>query len=92
MFWQETFPNNVVLTELCGYYWLLLYRLIMKRNKPSKEKYKMYNLRRKGAPGSGIELTPVFKGINRFKILNEYRVETSMQDPTQLSFHLVRRN
>jgi hypothetical protein len=50
------------------------------------------NSRRIGAPGSKIELTPVFKGINRFKILNEYRVETSMQDPTQLSFHLVRRN
>lgn len=27
----------------------------------------MYNLRRKGVPGSGMELNPLFKEINRLK-------------------------
>lgn len=40
---------------------------IMKRSKPRKKKYKMYILRKKEAPGSGIELSPVFKEINREK-------------------------
>ena len=40
---------------------------MMKRNKLSKEKYKIYNFKRKGALGSGMELNPVFKEINRLK-------------------------
>ena len=68
----------------------------MKRSKLSKEKYKMYNLRRKGAPGSGMELSPVFKEIRRLEkslILNEIKeVVTSRQDPTQVSFQPVKRN
>ena len=71
MFWQETFPNNVVLTE-------------------------MYNLRRKGAPGSGIELTPVFKETNRLKkslMLNGINgVVTSGKDPSHPSLQLVKKN
>jgi hypothetical protein len=39
----------------------------MKRSKLNKKSYKMYNVREKGAPGSGMELSPVFKWINRFK-------------------------
>lgn len=40
---------------------------IMKRNKLRKEKYKMYTVRKKEAPGSRIELSPVFREINREK-------------------------
>lgn len=46
----------------------------MKRRKPRKEGYKKYNLKRKGAPGSGMEWNPVFKEIKRLKknwVLNE---------------------
>jgi len=43
----------------CGCEWPLLCRSI--------KKYKMYSLRRKGAPGSEMELSPVFKEINRLK-------------------------
>jgi hypothetical protein len=40
-----------------------------------------------------MELNPVFKETNRLKILNRIKgVVTSGQDPTQLSFHLVKRN
>jgi hypothetical protein len=48
----------------------------------NKEKYKMYNLRRKGAPGSGRELSPVFKEIKKNRLLNRVqRVVTSGQYP-----------
>lgn len=66
-----------------------------KRSNLSKEKYNMYSSRRKGTPGSGVELNPEFKKINRFKkslILNERKgVVTSKQDPTQLSFQFMKR-
>ena len=39
----------------------------MKKSKMSKEKYKIYNLGRKGTPESGMELNPVFKDINRLR-------------------------
>lgn len=35
-----------------------------------KDRYKMYGSRVKAAPGSGMEQNPVFKQINRLKILN----------------------
>jgi hypothetical protein len=58
----------------------------MKRSKLNKEKYKIYNLRRKGHKES----------VNRLKkrlILNGIKgVVTSEQDQTQLSFQLVKRN
>jgi hypothetical protein len=41
--------------------------LLIKRSKLSKEKYKMFRLRRKGKPGSGIKLNPVFKGDKQIK-------------------------
>ena len=54
----------------------------MKRGMLNKEKYKMYNLRRKGAPGSGRELSPVFKEIKKNRLLNRVqRVVTSGQCP-----------
>lgn len=44
----------------------------------------------KVAPGSGMEVNPMFKEINRLETLNEAKGEvTSGQNPTQLSFHLV---
>lgn len=46
-------------------------------------------LRNKGAPRNRMEINPVFEKINRFKILGEV---ISGQDPTRLSFHLVKRN
>jgi hypothetical protein len=53
----------------------------------------MYGSRIKEAPGSGMELNPVFKEINTLKILNGIKgVVTSRQDSTQLSFHFVKRN
>ena len=51
----------------------------------------MYNLRRKGVPKSGIELTPMFKEINRLRNRVKGMV-TSAQDPTQVNFLLVKRN
>lgn len=39
----------------------------MKRNKLSKGKYTMYNLRRKRTLGSGMELSPVFKKMNKLR-------------------------
>ena len=69
---------------------------IMKKSTLSKEKYNMYNLRRKLAPGSVMELSLVLKEINRFKkslMLSGIKgVVPSGQDPTQLSFQLVKRN
>ena len=54
--------------------WLPVFTLtknvLVKWSKLSKKKYKMYGLRTKGAPESGMELNPVFKEINRLKILN----------------------
>ena len=45
---------------------------------------------------SGMEISPMFKEINRLKkslMLNGIKgVVTSGQDPTQLSFQLVKRN
>jgi hypothetical protein len=50
----------------------------------------MYNLRRKEASRSGMELNPVFREINRLKKILTFNrkkaVVTSEQDPTQLSF------
>ena len=48
----------------------VLWFTLMKHSKLRKEKYKMYGLRIKAASGSGMELNPVFKEINRLKILN----------------------
>jgi hypothetical protein len=39
----------------------------MKRSKLRKEKYKTYGSKNKGAPGSKIELNPMFKEINRLR-------------------------
>ena len=36
----------------------------------SKDRYKIYGLRIKGVPGSGMEVNPVFKQINRLNISN----------------------
>ena len=41
----------------------VLYRSIMKRSKLSKEKYKIYSVRRKGNPGSVMELSPMLTDI-----------------------------
>ena len=56
----------------------------------------MYNLKRKSLPGSGMELNPEFKEINRLKkssIKKEIKgIVIPGQDPTRLIFHLVKRN
>jgi hypothetical protein len=63
---------------------------LIKHSKLREKKYKMYGSRVKGAPGNGTKPNPLFKYINRLKILNGIKgVVTSWQDPTQLSFHLV---
>ena len=65
----------------------------MKQSKLSKEKYKMYGSRIKGAPGSRMKLNPVFKEINRLKTLSRIKGEvTSGLYPTQLSIQFVERN
>lgn len=57
-----------------------------------KYKYNMYGSRIKGAPGSEKELNPVFKEINRLNMLNGIKgVVILEQDPTQLSFYLLKR-
>lgn len=61
----------------------LMKSALMERSKLSEKKYKMYGSRRKGAPGSGMELNPLLIEINRFKMLNGTEgVLTSGQDPT----------
>lgn len=71
--------------------WLLVFmlkRFMMKRGKLSRVNYKMKILRRKRAPGSRMELSPIFKKINGSR--NGIKgVVMSGQDPTQLSFQLV---
>ena len=68
----------------------------MKRSKLSKESYNMYNWRRKGSIGNGMELKPLFKEINRLKknmTLNGIKeVMNPGQDSTQLSFQPMKRD
>jgi hypothetical protein len=68
----------------------------MKKYKLSKKNYKMYSLRRKGAPGSLVALNPMFKEIKRLMkslVSGEIkRVVTSGQDPTQPNFQIVKKN
>jgi hypothetical protein len=68
----------------------------MKRSKLSKKKYKTYSLRGEGTSESGMEVSSVFKEINRLKrslMPNGIKVVlVSGQDPTQLSLQLLRRN
>ena len=53
----------------------------------------MYGSKIKGTLGSIMELNPVFREINKLKILNRIKEVVALgQDPTQPSFHLVRRN
>lgn len=61
--------------------------------KQYKLRKKVYGSRIKGAPESGKELNPLFKEINRSKLLNGIKgVVASDQDPTQRSFHFIIRN
>jgi hypothetical protein len=63
-----------------------------KWHKLHKKKYKIYGSGIKGAPGSTVELSPVFRVIIRLKIFSGIKgVVTSGQDSTQLSFHLLKR-
>ena len=66
----------------------------MKKQKLSKEKCKMYGLRRNRAPESVLELSPVLKVIKSLKqilILDGIKwLVTSGQDLT-LSFHLMKK-
>jgi hypothetical protein len=63
-----------------------------------KEKYEIQGFKYKvqgfkGIPGSRMEPNPVFKEINKLEILNRIKGVVALgQDPTQLSFCLVRRN
>lgn len=61
----------------------------------SKKKNKMCSSRRNGAPGSGVELYLVYKGINRLKknlMLDGIKgMVTAGQNHTLLSFQLVKR-
>ena len=47
----------------------------MRRSKLNKEKYKVYSLRRKGAPENAVELSVLkeIKGLNQSLILNGIR-------------------
>lgn len=55
----------------------------------------MYTTRRKGAPENRMELNPMFKDMQNLKkswMLNGLKgVVTSGQDPTHVSFQLVKR-
>ena len=60
----------------------------MKRSRLSKQKHKMYRLR-KGVSESRIQINPWFKEINRLR--NRIKgVVTVGQDPIQLNFQLVK--
>ena len=48
--------------------WLsLMKNILMRHSRLKKEKYKMYGSSNKRAPGSEMELNPVFKEINRLR-------------------------
>jgi hypothetical protein len=47
-------------------FWLIK-NILIKHSKLRKKKYKMYGSKNKGAPGSRVELNPVFKEINRLR-------------------------
>lgn len=69
----------------------------MKRSKLDKGKYRTYSLRRKGAPGSVMEPSPVLKEIkNKLKrslMLNGIKGSGDLRArPTQLRFQLVKGN
>lgn len=73
-------------------------RSILKRNRLGRKGYKMYHLRRKETQENGMESSPVFKKKERSrfkKIILLKGIKTGVmsdQDPTQLSFHRVKRN
>lgn len=53
----------------------------------------MHGSRIKVVPEIEKELNSVFRKINRLKILKGIKgVVTSGQDPTQISFHFIKRN
>jgi hypothetical protein len=66
--------------------------------KEQTEQGKIQNVQfeKRGAPGSLMEQSPMFKAIRRLKkrqMLGGIKgVVTSEQDPTQLNFQLVKRN
>lgn len=63
---------------------------LIKCSKLRKDKYKTVCSKMKDT-WRRMELNPVFKEINRLKILNEIKwLVTTGQDPTQLSLHLVK--
>jgi hypothetical protein len=68
----------------------------MTRSHLNKGKQKMYSSRRKGTPGSGVELNPQFKEIKKTRkslMLEGIKgMAASGQDITQLSLHQVKRN
>lgn len=59
--------------------WLLvtfLFRSLMKRSKLDKKKYKAYSVKRKGAPRSVMEVSPVLnkiKSLKKILMLNEIK-------------------
>ena len=66
-------------------------KIYNEKEQAEQEKYKMYNLRRKGASGSERELNSVFKEINRLRNGIKGKL-ISGQDPTQVNFQLVKRD
>ena len=56
--------------------------------KEQAEKGKIQNvqLEEKGEPGNEMELSPVFKEMNRLKTLNRIKGVITWQDPTHLCF------
>ena len=81
---------SIVRLWTCGS--LLRRQCFANKRKLYKKKYKLYGSWIKEAPGSRTEVNPMFREINRLKILNGIKgVVTLGQDPIQLSFHLVKR-
>lgn len=51
----------------CLLWFTLMKKLLIRHNKLRKEKYKMYGSSNKGAPGSRMEVNPVFQEIHRLR-------------------------
>ena len=70
-----------------------LIQIYNEKEQTEQEKKIVHFEETKGVPGSGMELNPVFKEVNRLKkSLMLSGIVTSRQDPTQLSFQFVKRN
>jgi hypothetical protein len=61
-------------TDMASVLWITLMKsILIKHHKLTNDKFKLYDSKIKWAPRNGMELNPVYKEINRLKILNRIK-------------------